>query len=38
VTDALELSMLWFYAALPVGGVLIIWYALRQAFGREQPA
>jgi TRAP-type C4-dicarboxylate transport system permease small subunit len=38
VTDALEISMLWFYAALPVGGLLIIFYALRQAFRRGEPA
>lgn len=38
VTDALELSMLWFYGALPVGGVLIIGYALRQAWQRERTA
>jgi TRAP-type C4-dicarboxylate transport system permease small subunit len=28
VTDALEVSMLWFYAALPVGGALMILFAL----------
>lgn len=38
VTDALEISMLWFYAALPVGGLLIIVYALRQAWRREDGA
>lgn len=30
VTDALELSMLWFYSALPVGGALMIVFALPQ--------
>jgi TRAP-type C4-dicarboxylate transport system permease small subunit len=30
VTDALEISMLWFYAALPVGGALMIVFALPQ--------
>jgi len=30
VTDALEISMLWFYAALPVGGALMILFALLQ--------
>jgi len=28
VTDSLELSMLWFYGALPVGGALMILYSL----------
>lgn len=28
VTDALELSQLWFFAALPVGGALMILFAL----------
>ena len=28
LTDALELSMLWFYAALPVGGALMIVFSL----------
>ena len=28
VTDSLELSMLWFYAALPVGGALMILFSL----------
>ena len=38
VTDALEISMLWFYSALPVGGALIIGYALQQAWQRaRQP-
>ena len=38
VTDALEISMLWFYAALPVGGALIIFYALQQAWqGSRAP-
>ena len=30
VTDALEISMLWFYGALPVGGALMIIFALPQ--------
>jgi TRAP-type C4-dicarboxylate transport system permease small subunit len=30
VTDSLEISMLWFYGALPVGGALMIVYALPQ--------
>lgn len=30
VTDALEISMLWFYAALPTGGLLMIVFALMQ--------
>jgi len=30
VTDSLEISMLWFYAALPVGGALMIVFALPQ--------
>jgi TRAP-type C4-dicarboxylate transport system permease small subunit len=38
VTDSLELSMLWFYAALPVGGALMILFSLphlwRMARGR----
>jgi TRAP-type C4-dicarboxylate transport system permease small subunit len=28
VTDSLELSMLWFYGALPVGGALMILFSL----------
>ena len=38
VTDSLELSMLWFYAALPVGGALMIVFALPQfwAIWRER--
>jgi TRAP-type C4-dicarboxylate transport system permease small subunit len=32
VTDALEISMLWFYAALPVGGALMIVFALPQVW------
>lgn len=28
MTDALEISMLWFFAALPVGGALMIVYAI----------
>jgi TRAP-type C4-dicarboxylate transport system permease small subunit len=30
VTDALEISQLWFYAALPTGGALMIAFALPQ--------
>jgi TRAP-type transport system small permease protein len=30
VTDSLELSMLWFYGALPVGGALMILFSLPQ--------
>ena len=30
VTDSLEISMLWFYGALPVGGALMILFALPQ--------
>ena len=30
VTDALEISMLWFYGALPVGGALMIVFAAPQ--------
>jgi len=30
VTDALEISMVWFYGALPVGGTLMILFALPQ--------
>jgi TRAP-type C4-dicarboxylate transport system permease small subunit len=30
VTDALEISMLWFYGALPVGGALMIVFAVPQ--------
>ncbi len=30
VTDALEISMVWFYGALPVGGALMILFALPQ--------
>ena len=38
VTDALEISMLWFYGALPVGGALMIVFALPQlwALARER--
>ncbi len=38
MTDALEVSMLWFFAALPVGGVLMILYSiphLRRCLGRR---
>jgi TRAP-type transport system small permease protein len=30
VSDSLELSMLWFYGALPVGGALMIFFSLPQ--------
>ena len=30
VTDSLELSMLWFHGALPVGGALMALFALPQ--------
>ena len=30
VTDSLELSMLWFYAALPIGGALMILFSVPQ--------
>ena len=30
MTDAMEISMLWFFAALPVGGALMIVFALPQ--------
>ncbi len=30
VTDSLELSMLWFYGALPIGGALMILFSLPQ--------
>ena len=36
VTDALEISMPWFYAALPVGGALLIFYALPQPRQRHR--
>ena len=32
VTDALEISMVWFYGALPVGGALMIVFALPQVW------
>jgi TRAP-type transport system small permease protein len=37
VTDSLELSMLWFYAALPVGGALMILFALPQLWRATRP-
>jgi TRAP-type C4-dicarboxylate transport system permease small subunit len=37
VTDSLELSMLWFYAALPVGGALMILFALPQLWRAGRP-
>jgi TRAP-type C4-dicarboxylate transport system permease small subunit len=36
VTDALEISMLWFYGALPVGGALMILFALPQLWTRAR--
>lgn len=38
VSDALEISMMWTYGALPTGGALMIWYALRQALLGAPPA
>lgn len=35
VTDALEISMLWFYAALPVGGALMALYAMPTLWRRS---
>jgi TRAP-type C4-dicarboxylate transport system permease small subunit len=35
MTDALEVSMLWFYAAVPVGGCLMAFYALRALWHRS---
>ena len=37
VTDALEISQLWFFAALPVGGALMILFALPQLWERPAP-
>jgi TRAP-type C4-dicarboxylate transport system permease small subunit len=37
VTDALEISQLWFYAALPAGGALMILFALLQFRKRPPP-
>ena len=37
VTDALEVSQLWFFAALPVGGALMIFFALPQLWRRDGP-
>lgn len=34
-TDALEISMLWFYAALPVGGALMALYAVPTLWRRS---
>ena len=36
VTDALELSQLWFFAALPVGGALMILFALGHLYGARR--
>src|SRR5262245_4600088 len=35
LTDALEISMLWFYAALPVGGALMALYAVPTLWRRS---
>ena len=37
VTDALEVSQLWFFGALPVGGALMIFFALPQLWRRDGP-
>jgi TRAP-type C4-dicarboxylate transport system permease small subunit len=37
VTDALEISQLWFFAALPVGGALMILFALPQFKDGDRP-
>jgi len=37
VTDALEISQLWFFGALPVGGALMIFFALPQLWRRDGP-
>lgn len=37
VTDALEISQLWFFGALPVGGALMILFALPQLRDRGRP-
>ena len=35
MTDALEISMLWFYAAVPVGGALMMLYAVPTLWRRS---
>jgi len=37
LTDALEVSQLWFFAALPVGGALMILFALPQLWRPVAP-
>jgi TRAP-type C4-dicarboxylate transport system permease small subunit len=37
VTDSLELSMLWFYGALPIGGALMILFSLPHLRGLFRP-
>jgi TRAP-type transport system small permease protein len=37
VTDALEISQLWFFGALPVGGALMILFALPQLKDGDRP-
>jgi len=37
VTDALEVSQLWFFGALPVGGALMIFFALSQLWRKDGP-
>jgi len=37
MTDALEISMLWFYAAVPVGGALMMLYAAPTLWHRRRP-
>ena len=36
VSDSLELSMVWFYAALPIGGALMILFSLPQLWRRAR--
>ena len=38
VTDALEISMVWFYGALPVGGALMILFALPRLWALARAA
>jgi TRAP-type C4-dicarboxylate transport system permease small subunit len=37
LTDALEISQLWFFAAVPVGGALMILFALPQLWRPDVP-
>ena len=37
VTDALEISQLWFFGALPVGGALMILFALPHLWRGDRP-